>query len=974
MKHLNPQRYSVKNRQLFKIALSSFAVLSSFLFHLKAQGQPLTGGWTLEAPFEQKVFIENKGQFSNPDRQPLKDVQYAINNGELKVYFTPAGFSYHISNVQLNPKYNPEELKEKTEQAFKKNGKAEESLKKYFIDQSAYIHIDWVGANPDATLMVSEQVQDTYSYSVKNEKAENSSVVAKAYKKLTYKNIYPNIDIEYYFPGNKNMLGVEYNVVVHPGGDVSLVKMKYSGMQGISMDEKGNIVVAVPDAVLTDHAPGFSFVGSESNEIKARFILQGQTVSFDVPSYDKSKKLLIDPFTSLWSISPGFATSNNGYTVRLDYSQNIYVMGGLKPNYQVKKFNSAGVLQWTASTPSGSLTGSYGDMVVLRSGKAIVGMGIDNGPQAFILSPANGAVTTKNCPGGVNEFGWRLQYNQAVNNGVMWAGGGSNNGSHLIKTDTNLNAASIYNVWNSTSGSRNTEDIAYLAQDPTGNFVYITNSSNSNNNGVSGSASAPKFCKSAVGTPGTAIWQVNEPTLMMELGQGSFIASGGFMKPATGVNGMIAGNNRIYTYDGNNLRAYDDANGSIVNTATSGGAVDNYSGIDMDSCSRVYVGVNGTVKRYSSTLVFDQAIAVTDDVYDLKLDPQNDKILYATGKGFLQKISLGSYCPACISSTGTNVTGCMYGSATATVNDTNAHPPLSYLWNTTPPQTTQSITGLSAGIYIVTVTDSADCPFRWTDTVVVSGTFVPCDITAVATGAAICKGACVHLNASAIYGKPPYTISWQPGNLTGISPIVCPTVTTTYTVTITDSTGASATDTATVYTHSAVPSAQFTYLPATDITPQTQVSFTNQSAIAPPSTIVSSNWTFTDSVSASSTLDSPVHTYSYGGNFPVLLVVTSSDGCTDSILKIIDVIYPIDFPNIVTNNNDNINDYLEFKNLAFYNNNKLLVYNRWGKKMYENSNYKNEWKPTELSDGTYYYIIDVPERHIRHEGFFQLIR
>jgi hypothetical protein len=32
----------------------------------------------------------------------------------------------------------------------------------------------------------------------------------------------------------------------------------------------------------------------------------------------------------------------------------------------------------------------------------------------------------------------------------------------------------------------------------------------------------------------------------------------------------------------------------------------------------------------------------------------------------------------------------------------------SYIWNTTPPQTTSTITGLSAGIYVVTVTDSQD--------------------------------------------------------------------------------------------------------------------------------------------------------------------------------------------------------------------------------------------------------------------------
>ncbi|HCQ28734.1 MAG TPA: hypothetical protein DIU39_00505 [Flavobacteriales bacterium] len=69
-------------------------------------------------------------------------------------------------------------------------------------------------------------------------------------------------------------------------------------------------------------------------------------------------------------------------------------------------------------------------------------------------------------------------------------------------------------------------------------------------------------------------------------------------------------------------------------------------------------------------------------------------------------------------------------------------------------------------------------------------------------------------------------------------------------------------------------------------------------------------------------------------------------------------------PNVITPNDGNtLNNYLIFKNLDFYPNSSLVVYNRWGKKVYESSNYQNDWdgknqnngKP--LNSGTYFYIL-----------------
>jgi SprB-like repeat protein/type IX secretion system substrate protein len=57
------------------------------------------------------------------------------------------------------------------------------------------------------------------------------------------------------------------------------------------------------------------------------------------------------------------------------------------------------------------------------------------------------------------------------------------------------------------------------------------------------------------------------------------------------------------------------------------------------------------------------------------------------------------------------------GDGTAKVICTGGTPPYSYVWNTTPPQTTDSISGLPAGTYVVTITDQNNC--STTDTAVI---------------------------------------------------------------------------------------------------------------------------------------------------------------------------------------------------------------------------------------------------------------
>jgi len=119
-----------------------------------------------------------------------------------------------------------------------------------------------------------------------------------------------------------------------------------------------------------------------------------------------------------------------------------------------------------------------------------------------------------------------------------------------------------------------------------------------------------------------------------------------------------------------------------------------------------------------------------------------------------------------------------------------------------------------------------------------------------------------------------------------------------------------------------------------------------------------------------STLSPPVmHTFpDVEGTYEVKLILTNDYGCIDSLTKTFLIIDDqLVLPNIITPNADGRNDVLVIKNADKYPNNVLIVFNRWGKKVYEQQNYDNSWGGEGLADGTYYYTFKYLDK-IHHSS------
>jgi len=90
------------------------------------------------------------------------------------------------------------------------------------------------------------------------------------------------------------------------------------------------------------------------------------------------------------------------------------------------------------------------------------------------------------------------------------------------------------------------------------------------------------------------------------------------------------------------------------------------------------------------------------------------------------------------------------------------------------------------------------------------------------------------------------------------------------------------------------------------------------------------------------------------------VVVTGSCNTVSDNAVLITEICGVTAPNVITPNGDGLNDILFFTGLDRFPTSKLEVFNRWGLVVYSNENYRNDWSPVNLSDGTYFYVL-TPE-------------
>lgn len=156
----------------------------------------------------------------------------------------------------------------------------------------------------------------------------------------------------------------------------------------------------------------------------------------------------------------------------------------------------------------------------------------------------------------------------------------------------------------------------------------------------------------------------------------------------------------------------------------------------------------------------------------------------------------------------------------------------------------------------------------------------------------------------------------------------------------------------------AKPVAEFSYQRTGSWEFETTIQFNDESTDA-----TSWSWLFNNSNPSGS--QNPIVTFTDTGAQQVFLVVEGSNGCTDSLFRVINV-FPeskLYIPTSFTPNQDGKNDKFKPFGLAVAEQYSLKIFNRWGALVFESTNPSEAWDGTlnnaDLPSGNYIYVIDL---------------
>ena len=241
--------------------------------------------------FGQMQFIENKGQWD--DR-----VKYRGDFSGGSFFLQDKGFRVLM--------HNPTDLLAVSD-ILHGHTMINPSRQTVILHSQAY-DVDFLDASPGVRRVPDKMEQGYNNYFEGSDPAKWKGN-CKVFEAVTYENVYPNIDVRYY----SNSGNIKYDLIVHPGGNINAIAMRYTGVDKLDVKNKELNVSTSVGTVKELYPYSYQVIDGKRETVECKYVVRDNVVRFKVKDYSPTSTIVIDP-TLIFCTFTGSTADNWGYT------------------------------------------------------------------------------------------------------------------------------------------------------------------------------------------------------------------------------------------------------------------------------------------------------------------------------------------------------------------------------------------------------------------------------------------------------------------------------------------------------------------------------------------------------------------------------------------------------------------------------------------------------------------------------------
>lgn len=288
--------------------LSIIALLSVLSFTASARVAPVG----INGKFS---FLENKGQIKDQNGKPRTDIQFVLPGSGINLFVGSGQLHYQFAKAVVANPHQPGTYIAPQFRIHPDEDRYEEpmtaTINTYRLD------VELVGANVNAPFVAGEPQAYYENYYLPG--APSNGIRAHAFNKITYKNVYPDIDWVIFVDGSK----LEHEFIVGRSGDASRIQIRYKGQTSLKITPDGSIIAGTPLGTVTEKAP--VCYNADGSLQPSAYRLNGSLLTYDL--HGAKDEILIDP-ELIWGTYYGPDSSTTQFYDNAVYdSANLYACG-----------------------------------------------------------------------------------------------------------------------------------------------------------------------------------------------------------------------------------------------------------------------------------------------------------------------------------------------------------------------------------------------------------------------------------------------------------------------------------------------------------------------------------------------------------------------------------------------------------------------------------------------------------------------